>query len=64
MTFAEIAVELLQAVLLIALAPLMSGIVSKFKALMQGRVGASIFQPYRDLRKLIGKDAVDRKSVV
>lgn len=62
MTFAEIAVELLQAVLLIALAPLMSGIVSKFKALMQGRVGASIFQPYRDLRKLIKKDAVTSRS--
>ena len=62
MTFAEIAVELLQAVLLIAFAPLMSGIVSKFKALMQGRVGASIFQPYRDLRKLIGKDAVTSRS--
>ena len=58
MTFAEIAVELLQAVLLIAFAPLMSGI----KALMQGRVGASIFQPYRDLRKLIGKDAVTSRS--
>ena len=62
MTFAEIAVELLQAILLIALAPLMSGIVSKFKALMQGRVGASVFQPYRDLRKLIGKDAVTSRS--
>ena len=62
MTFAEIAVELLQAVLLIAFAPLMSGIVSKFKALMQGRVGASIFQPYRDLRKLIKKDAVTSRS--
>ena len=58
----EIIVELIQAALIMALAPLMSGLVSKFKALMQGRVGASVFQPYRDLAKLVRKDAVTSKS--
>ncbi|MDO5853598.1 MAG: NADH-quinone oxidoreductase subunit H [Thermoplasmata archaeon] len=60
--WAEIAVELIQAIVLIAIAPLMAGIVSKFKALMQGRVGASVFQPYRDLRKLFRKDSVTSRN--
>lgn len=55
---AEVVLELVQAVVLIAIAPLMSGIVSKFKALMQRRVGASIFQPYHDLVRLFRKDSV------
>ena len=50
-----IAVEVLQAVLLIAMAPLMSGIVSKLKAGMQNRPGAGVLQPYRDLFKLCRK---------
>lgn len=58
----DLAVELVQAVMLIALAPLISGIVSKFKALMQGRIGASILQPYRDLAKLLKKDAVTSRN--
>ncbi len=57
-----IVIELVQAALIMALAPLMSGLVSKFKALMQGRVGASVFQPYRDLAKLVRKDAVTSRS--
>lgn len=55
---AEVVLELVQAIVLIAIAPLMSGIVSKFKALMQRRVGASIFQPYHDLVRLFRKDSV------
>lgn len=50
-----IVVEVLQAVLLIAMAPLMSGIVSKLKAGMQNRPGAGVLQPYRDLYKLCRK---------
>lgn len=38
--------------------PLMIGIIRKMKARLQGRVGADIFQPYRDLRKLFSKDEV------
>ncbi|MDY5678973.1 MAG: NADH-quinone oxidoreductase subunit H [Candidatus Methanomethylophilaceae archaeon] len=62
MIWQEIVIELVQAAVLIAIAPLMSGIVSKFKALMQKRVGASIFQPYRDLAKLFRKDSVKSRS--
>lgn len=40
------------------LAPLSVGIIRKIKARMQNRVGASIFQPYRDLFKLFHKDEV------
>lgn len=58
MTPLEILVELGQALLLVLISPLMYGIVSKFKALMQRRVGAGIFQPYRDLRRLFRKDEV------
>ena len=62
MTPMEIIVELGQALLLILISPLMYGIVSKFKALMQRRVGASIFQPYRDLRKLFARNEATSKD--
>jgi formate hydrogenlyase subunit 4 len=40
------------------LSPLLIGIIRKIKALMQNRVGADIWQPYRDLRKLFQKNEV------
>lgn len=40
------------------ISPLCIGIIRKMKAFMQNREGASIFQPYRDLLKLFGKDEV------
>ena len=40
------------------LSPLAVGIIRKCKARMQNRVGASIFQPYWNLRKLFCKDEV------
>ncbi len=58
----SIVLEVLQVVMLIAMAPLMSGIVSKLKALMQRRVGASVLQPYWDLAKLFRKDSVVSES--
>lgn len=47
-----------QLLLIPVLSPFMIGMTRKFKALMQGREGASIFQPYRDLWKLFHKDEV------
>ena len=38
--------------------PLCIGIIKKIKAIFQNRIGASIFQPYRDLWKLFHKDEV------
>ena len=49
---------LLQLVLMLAFAPLISGIIKKTKARFQGRRGAGILQPYRDLRKLFAKEVV------
>jgi len=48
---------LLQALLYAALAPLLVGWIRKVKAHLQNRRGASVFQPYRDLRKLLLKEA-------
>ena len=40
------------------LSPLLVGMVQSSKAKLQGRIGASMFQPYRDLRKLWAKTGV------
>ncbi|HEY5667785.1 MAG TPA: NADH-quinone oxidoreductase subunit H [Candidatus Saccharimonadales bacterium] len=49
---------LIQILLVPAFAPLGIGIINKLKAKIQNRKGASIFQPYRNLRKLFKKDEV------
>lgn len=49
---------IIQAVFLVAIAPLLTGIIRKLKALMQSRKGPGIFQPYYDLYKLFRKDSV------
>jgi len=48
----------IQILLVPAASPLLIGIVRKIKARLQNRVGASVLQPYRDLRKLFAKDEV------
>lgn len=54
----KIAVLLLQAVFLIAAAPLLSGIVRKIKNNFRMRHGAGIFQPYHNLVKFFNKEEV------
>jgi formate hydrogenlyase subunit 4 len=56
-TAAAWGVALLQGLLYAALAPLLVGWVRKVKAALQNRRGAPLIQPYRDLRKLLAKDA-------
>jgi formate hydrogenlyase subunit 4 len=51
-----IAVALLQAVFVIACAPLLVGWTRLVRARLEGRVGAPIRQPWRDLRKWLGKE--------
>jgi formate hydrogenlyase subunit 4 len=51
-------VEIIQALLALALAPGLVGFIRWQKARWQGRRGAPIWQPYYDLRKLFGKEAV------
>ena len=50
--------QLAQMLLILALSPLLTGLVRKVKARVPRRRGASRLQPYRDLRRLLGKEAV------
>ena len=54
----DIAVQGAQMALVLALAPLLTGFVRKVKARLTRRRGASVIQPYRDLARLMRKDAV------
>lgn len=49
---------LIQLVLPVALAPLLTGIVRKVKARLLGRRGPPLLQPYRDLARLLRKEPV------
>ncbi|MDR3074580.1 MAG: NADH-quinone oxidoreductase subunit H [Candidatus Methanoplasma sp.] len=51
----DLVLSVIQAIMMIALAPLFAGILNKAKARMQHRAGSSIFQPYRDVAKLMRK---------
>ncbi len=55
---ARLAEGTLQAALVVAAAPLVTGFVQKLKARLQCRSGASLWQPYRDLAKLLRKGTV------
>jgi formate hydrogenlyase subunit 4 len=50
--------QLSQVALVLVLAPLLSGLTRKIKARLLRRRGPSVVQPYRDLLKLIRKEAV------
>jgi len=54
----DVLVQLAQLVLLLALAPLLTGYVRKLKANLMRRQGPPVLQPYRDLLKLLRKEAV------
>ncbi|MCE5231266.1 NADH-quinone oxidoreductase subunit H [bacterium] len=49
---------LIRFMLTLALAPLLLGVINRTKAVMAGRKGQPILQPYYDLAKLLGKGAV------
>jgi formate hydrogenlyase subunit 4 len=51
-----------QAGLLVLLGPLVTGFIQKLKARLQCRQGASLWQPYRDLAKLLRKGTVQSDS--
>ncbi|MGH6942213.1 respiratory chain complex I subunit 1 family protein [Hypericibacter sp.] len=55
---ADIAVQGVQMALVLLLAPLLTGFVRKLKAQLVRRQGPSVFQPYRDLLRLLRKDVV------
>ena len=49
---------LVQLLLIVVFAPFLHGAMKTLRARLQGRPGPSVWQPYRDLRKLWSKDAV------
>jgi formate hydrogenlyase subunit 4 len=51
-------IEIVQIGILLLCAPLFAGWVKMLKCWSQGRTSPSLFQPYRDLRKLFSKDIV------
>ncbi|HSK28570.1 MAG TPA: NADH-quinone oxidoreductase subunit H [Candidatus Limnocylindria bacterium] len=53
-----ITIELVQLFIVMFGSPLLIGVIRKAKARLQGRRGASIVQPYADLRKLLLKEMV------
>ena len=50
--------EYFQFLIIIFFSPLVNGVIKKLKANMQGRVGASVLQPYFDLLRLFKKGMV------
>ena len=54
----DFAVQLAQMLLVLALAPALTGLVRKVKARLLRRRGPPLFQPYRDLLRLLRKEAV------
>ncbi|MFZ2410393.1 MAG: NADH-quinone oxidoreductase subunit H [Candidatus Methanoperedens sp.] len=59
----EIAIVILQVFIILALSPLLSGIIKKIKAFFQIRKGPGVFQPYYDIAKLLQKDSVVSQNV-
>ena len=55
----EIAVSLVQVTAVLAGAPVLVGLMRQVRARMEGRVGAGVLQPWRDLRKLLRKSPLD-----
>lgn len=54
----DLAAQAIQMALVAGLAPLLTGVVRKAKARLTRKRGASIIQPYRDLARLLRKEAV------
>jgi formate hydrogenlyase subunit 4 len=59
----QFAIVFFQVTIILALAPLLSGIIKKVKAFLQMRKGPGIFQPYYDIAKLLRKDSVVSENV-
>ena len=56
MTAATLAALTLQVVLAVALTPVLIGVMRQVRARAEGRAGAGIGQPWRDVRKLLAKE--------
>ncbi len=58
MTGGEIAVAGVQLIVVVGGSPLLVGVTRKVRSRLEGRRGPSIVQPWRDLRKLLGKERI------
>ncbi len=52
-----------QAAVLVALSPLLVGLMRQVRARLEGRAGAGVAQPWRDLRKLLAKEPLTADGV-
>src|SRR5438876_12190116 len=50
--------NLIQVVFVLAFAPLVEGVATRLKEILQSKRGPSIIQPYRDIWKLLHKDEI------
>ena len=53
-----IIIAFVQVLLFVFLAPLLMGVIRQVRATIEGRAGAGIWQPWRDVRKLLAKNPV------
>jgi len=51
-------VQALQVLTVVVFGPLVTGVIARVEAMIQQRRGPSIWQPYRDILKLLGKETV------
>ncbi|MDJ0376640.1 NADH-quinone oxidoreductase subunit H [Cryobacterium sp. PH31-L1] len=51
-------IAFVQVLLFVFLAPLLMGVIRQVRATVEGRAGAGIWQPWRDVRKLLAKNPV------
>jgi formate hydrogenlyase subunit 4/hydrogenase-4 membrane subunit HyfE len=58
LTLPDWAIQVLQVVVILALAPLVSGIIARAEAVIQQRRGPRVLQPYFDILKLLQKETV------
>jgi len=56
--FNRILFNLIQVLVVVVFSPLVSGVLTRLKEMVQSKRGPSIFQPYRDLWKLFHKDEI------
>jgi len=56
--FERIEYNLFQVLFVLAFAPLVEGVTSRLKEILQSKRGPSIFQPYRDIWKFLHKDEI------
>ncbi|HVW17058.1 MAG TPA: NADH-quinone oxidoreductase subunit H [Solirubrobacteraceae bacterium] len=58
MKLADWIVQCLQVLTVVGFGPLVTGVIARVEAMVQQRRGPSVWQPYRDILKLLGKETV------